>query len=64
MVFTDYDKMMLSTRLPLKVSKLFLQKHCENNKIEEDSLGICFSQHPEQIRESLIAKEEVEKRRL
>ena len=54
MPLTEYDIKMLSTRLPLKASKIFLQNyHTKHN--------VSFTNHPEVIREEGI-KRELERR--
>ena len=54
MPLSEFDKKMLSTRLPLKVSEIFLQKYCELNKLKE--IDVSFHNHPEVIREERIKK--------
>jgi len=52
MPLSEFDKKMLSTRLPLKVSKIFLQKYCEKHNLK--GVDVSFHNHPEVIREEKI----------
>ena len=60
MPLSKSDLNMLSNRLPIDATKIFLENYCHQHKIDPMSLGIDFAEHPSTIQN--LRKESADKK--